>query len=141
MGKSLKFSSNVLYLNISINILYEGKGGVHIVQIWDVVKKSVSTRTQFVTLALFEVSFFEICCYCLLVECTRSVKMDHGQRMEFDNWVLEKQHENSDFAYKIIFRNEAHFHNGGFVNKQKCRYWCEEKTRVIQKIFFFILNL
>lgn len=54
--------------------------------------------------------------------------MDRGQRMEFDNWVLEKQHENSDFADKIIFRDEAHFRIGGFVNKQKCRYWCEEKT-------------
>lgn len=38
--------------------------------------------------------------------------------------VLERQHEDVDFAYKIIFSDEAHFHLDGFVNRQNCRIWC-----------------
>ncbi|CAH2101376.1 unnamed protein product [Euphydryas editha] len=68
------------------------------------------------------------------VQLTQELKpADHGQRREFVNWVLERQHENADFADKIIFSDEAHFHLDGFVNRQNCRIWGEENPRVIHE--------
>ena len=43
------------------------------------------------------------------------------------------QHENADFAAKIIFSDEAHFHLDGFVNRQYCRIWGEENPRMIHE--------
>lgn len=34
---------------------------------------------------------------------------------------------------KIIFRDEAHFHLDGVVNRQNCRIWGAENSRVIVK--------
>ena len=49
------------------------------------------------------------------------------------DWVLERQHENADFADKIIFSDEAHFHLDGFVNRQNCRIWGAENPRMIHE--------
>lgn len=53
---------------------------------------------------------------------------DHEQRREFTNWILEQP---ADFANKIIFSDEAHFHLDGFVNRQNCRIWGSENPRMI----------
>ena len=37
----------------------------------------------------------------------------------------------NNFAQKIIFSDEAHFHLGGYVNKQNCRIWGTENSHVI----------
>lgn len=39
---------------------------------------------------------------------------------------MERQHENADFADKIIFNKEAHF-------SFKCRIWDEENPRAIHE--------
>ena len=44
-------------------------------------------------------------------------------------------HKNKpDFHRKIIMSNEAHFHLGGYVNKQNSRIWgSENPTMIIEK--------
>ena len=63
------------------------------------------------------------------IQLTQQLKpLDHLQRRRFVNWVLEK---GDDFSSKIIFSDEAHFHLGGYVNKQNCRIWGLENPHVI----------
>lgn len=47
--------------------------------------------------------------------------------------ILKHYFENhgADFGQKIIFSDEAHFHLGGYVNKQNCRIWGTENPHVI----------
>ena len=56
--------------------------------------------------------------------------MYHLQRRRFVNWVLKK---GDDFSSKIIFSDEAHFHLGGYVNKQNCRIWGLENPHAIHE--------
>ena len=43
-----------------------------------------------------------------------------------------KMHENEpEFHRKIILSDEAHFHLGGYVNKQNCRLWGSENQKMI----------
>lgn len=58
---------------------------------------------------------------------------DHAQRREFTDWILEQQEVNADFADKIIFSDEAHFHVDGCVNRQNCRIWGSENPRTIHE--------
>jgi len=41
--------------------------------------------------------------------------------------------EDEHFYRKIIFSDEAHFHLGGYVNKQNCRIWGSENPHVIME--------
>lgn len=56
---------------------------------------------------------------------------DHLKRRTFVNWLQEQRQVDADFSQKIIFSDEAHFHLGGFVNKQNCRIWAAENPRTI----------
>lgn len=56
---------------------------------------------------------------------------DHPLRFRFARWANEKLHDDVDFAQKIIFSDEAHFHLGGYVNKQNCRIWGSENPHVV----------
>lgn len=68
------------------------------------------------------------------VQLTQELKpRDHLQRLTFANWILDKKENDADFRNKIIFSDEAHFHLGGFVNKQNCRIWGHENPRVIHE--------
>lgn len=58
---------------------------------------------------------------------------DHSKRRAFVNWMLEKKEENDEFFSEIILSDEAHFHLGGFVNKQNCRIWGDENPRMIEQ--------
>ena len=41
-------------------------------------------------------------------------------------------HENEpDFHGKIIMSGDAHFHLGGYINKQNCRIWGSENSKMI----------
>ena len=41
-------------------------------------------------------------------------------------------HENEpEFHRKIIMSDKAHFHLGGYVNKQNCRIWGSENPKMI----------
>ena len=43
-----------------------------------------------------------------------------------------KMHKNEpEFHRKIIMGDEAHFHLGGYVNKQNCRIWGSENPKII----------
>lgn len=57
--------------------------------------------------------------------------MDHLQRRRFSDWALNKLETDPEFHHKIIFSDEAHFWLNGFVNKQNCRFWCEENPQEI----------
>jgi hypothetical protein len=51
-----------------------------------------------------------------MIQLTQELKpTDHGKRRLFVEWILS-QH-NADFASRIIFGDEAHFHFSGHVNK------------------------
>jgi hypothetical protein len=54
---------------------------------------------------------------------------DHPLRYQFAVWACEQLETDPDFAQKIIFSDEAHFHVGGYVNKQNCRIWGSENPR------------
>lgn len=51
---------------------------------------------------------------------------DHPLRYQFAVWAIDQLEADPDFAQKIIFSDEAHFHVGGYVNKQNCRIWGSE---------------
>ena len=43
-------------------------------------------------------------------------------------------HENEpEFHQKIIMSDEAHFHLGGYLNKQDCRIWGSENLKMIME--------
>ena len=65
-----------------------------------------------------------------LTEDLKPADMDSEGSSLIGYW---REHENADFADKIIFSDEAHFHLDGFVNRQNCRIWGEENPRVIHE--------
>lgn len=68
------------------------------------------------------------------IQLTQYLKpTDHLKRRNFAEWILTKQEEDNNFAKRIIFSDEAHFHLCGFVNRQNCRIWGQENPRVIQE--------
>ncbi|VVC43070.1 Hypothetical protein CINCED_3A003523 [Cinara cedri] len=58
---------------------------------------------------------------------------DYGKRGQFVEWFHNMQVDDVDFASKIIFSDEAHFHTNGFVNKQNCRLWGTENPQQIKQ--------
>jgi len=58
---------------------------------------------------------------------------DHPMRFRFDQWAEQRLVEDEHFYRKIIFSDEAHFHLGGYVNKQNCRIWRSENPHVIME--------
>lgn len=59
--------------------------------------------------------------------------LDHQKRRLFADWTLEQLEVDPNFAKKIIFSDEAHFWLNGFVNKQNCRFWCENNPQEIHE--------
>lgn len=59
--------------------------------------------------------------------------MDHRKRREFADFALEQLENDNDFFKKIIFSDEVHFYLSGVVNKQNCRFWCEENLQIIHE--------
>ncbi|XP_044758934.1 uncharacterized protein LOC123316778 [Coccinella septempunctata] len=57
--------------------------------------------------------------------------IDHPSRLRFANWAENCLAEDNEFYQKIIFSDEAHFHLGGYVNKQNCRIWGTENPHVV----------
>ena len=58
---------------------------------------------------------------------------DHPMRFRFAQWAEQRLVENEHFYRKIIFFDEAHFHLGGYMNKQNCRIWGSEHPHVIME--------
>lgn len=58
---------------------------------------------------------------------------DHPMRFAFAEWADERLAEDPEFYQKIIFSDEAHFHLGGYANKQNCRIWGTENPHVIEE--------
>lgn len=54
---------------------------------------------------------------------------DHRLRQEFADWALKHSER-----YPVIFSDETHFWLIGFINKQICRYWCEDNPEVLHEI-------
>jgi hypothetical protein len=50
------------------------------------------------------------------IQLTQELKpTDHGKRKLFAEWILNQL--DADFASRIIFGDEDHFHLSGYVNK------------------------
>src|ERR1700729_1872081 len=57
--------------------------------------------------------------------------LDHRRRRAFSAWSLEQLETDPNFAKKIIFSDEAPFWLSGYLNKQNCRFWCENNPQQI----------
>lgn len=57
--------------------------------------------------------------------------IDHPSRLRFADWAQDRLAEDAEFYRKIIFSDEAHFHLGGYVNKQNSRIWGTENPHVV----------
>ena len=57
---------------------------------------------------------------------------DHQKRKEFSRAFLELANDET-FISHLIMSDEAHFHISGYVNKQNCRFWCDENPRIIHE--------
>ena len=57
---------------------------------------------------------------------------DYVLRMNYSKEMLDIL-ENADDNVVIIFSDEAHFHLGGYVNKQNMRYWSEDNPRELHE--------
>jgi len=61
------------------------------------------------------------------IQLVQELKLhDHPMRFRFAQWAEQRLVEDEHFYRKIIFSDEAHFHLGGYVNKQNCRIWGSE---------------
>ncbi|ERL91841.1 hypothetical protein D910_09166, partial [Dendroctonus ponderosae] len=70
--------------------------------------------------------------YAYKVQLVQELKqIDHQQRFRFANWALNKLSDDPGIERKIIFPDEAHFHLGGYVNKQSRRIWSTENPHVV----------
>ena len=49
----------------------------------------------------------------------------YPMRFRFAKWALQKM---TILPKKNFFSDEAHFHLGGYINKQNCRIWGTENT-------------
>ena len=56
---------------------------------------------------------------------------DHAQRRESLKWIIEHQQVDADFSSKVKCSDVAHFHLGGFVNRQNFRIWDSDNPHVI----------
>ncbi len=52
-------------------------------------------------------------------------------RLEYSRALLELADQHHAFITNLMMTDEAHFHLSGFVNKQNCRFWASENSRVI----------
>jgi len=56
---------------------------------------------------------------------------DHPMPFRFAEWAQERFFEDDHFYRKIVFSDEAHFHLGGYVNKQNYRISGSENPHVV----------
>lgn len=98
---------------------------------------STSTRRRSQQLAISRTSLRRILhkdlgLFAYKVQMTQELKAnDHPLRYQFSVWAIDQLDNDVDFGRKIIFSDEAHFHLGGYVNKQNCRIWGSEQPHVI----------
>ena len=59
--------------------------------------------------------------------------MDKNARVVFYGWFWGILDANSVVLHRLITSDEAHFHFSGYVNKQKCQYWCNKQPHSMFK--------
>lgn len=100
-------------------------------------QKSLHRRSQQLGISpssLHRILKFDLHMHAYKIQLTQYLKpTDHHQRRLFAQWILAKQEEDNNFAKRIIFSDEAHFHLCGFVNRQNCRIWGRDNPRVFQQ--------
>jgi len=68
------------------------------------------------------------------VQLMQELKLhDYPICFRFAQWAEQRLIEDEHFYRKIIFFDEAHFHLGGYVNKQNCRIWGSENPHVVME--------
>ena len=74
----------------------------------------------------------DLCLKAPKVQLTQELNpADHQQRRVFANWVLEMHENKPEFHQRIIISDEAHFHLGGYVNKQNSYIWGSGNPKMI----------
>lgn len=60
---------------------------------------------------------------------------DHGRRLNFCNWYLQKIGENRNFFSKIIWTDEAYICSNGIYNRQNNRVWAQQNPgRMVNRV-------
>lgn len=99
--------------------------------------KSVRRRAQQLHLlpsSLHRILTKDLKMHAYKIQLTQELKpADHGKRLRFAQWIMERQAEDVDFTKRIIFSDEAHFHLSGYVNKQNCRIWGRENPQEVME--------
>lgn len=55
---------------------------------------------------------------------------DPDRRLEFCEWLLEKEAEDPQFWEKIVWSDESTFRLNGVINRHNCTYWHQENPHV-----------
>jgi hypothetical protein len=58
---------------------------------------------------------------------------DFQRRMDYCNWLLNKQDEDPTFVFKILWCDESQFTRDGVVNKHNMHYWAQENPRWLRQ--------
>ena len=56
---------------------------------------------------------------------------DVDRRLEFSELMLNRMDEDDELLDRVLFSDEAIFTLNGGVNKQNCRYWCDENPHFV----------
>ena len=64
--------------------------------------------------------------------------MDKNARVVFYWWFRGILNVNAVVLHRQIMSDEAHFHFSGYVNKQKCQYWCNKQPHSVFKRLYTV---
>lgn len=59
---------------------------------------------------------------------------DYNRRLEFCRWALQRYEEDEMFFSKILWSDEATFHNNSHVNRHNLHYWSDQNPRWLRQI-------
>ena len=66
------------------------------------------------------------------IQLVHELKSNDAQRLiQYSRRFQEFCHENNEFIHKLVVSDEAQFHHNGHVNKQNCRIWGTQNSRII----------
>jgi hypothetical protein len=64
--------------------------------------------------------------------------MDKNTREVFYGWFSGILDVNAVVLHRLITSDKAHFHFSGYVNKQKCQYWCNKQPHSVFKSLYTV---
>lgn len=59
---------------------------------------------------------------------------DYDRRLDYCHWLRNMIAEDRNFAFKILWTDEATFHSNGGVNRHNMHYWSDTNPRWMQEV-------